>query len=228
MPETLGPSVKPAYEESFIPGWMPRDHARKIFNVLLKINAVRALEIGSFMGRSSHVIASAMHAMGGERKLVCVDLFGWTLTEEAVSDAGYLLLRKNYPEASRLYFDEYGVRSSFGGFHLTLERFPYMKSIVEMRVQDSRHLDLGAERFDFAFLDGGHDYATVRSDFEKIRPNLRPGAVLCLDDNTESCPGVRRLVSELAQRPDLRICEAHGKMQFFRVPGAEASDGAGR
>lgn len=196
---------------------MPDSHCRKIFDLLIENKVTRAIEIGAFMGRSAYVFASAFRQLGGKRKLVSVDTFDWVYDEKTRLDKGILMLRKNYPEASRLYFDQHGIRTMSDGFNLTLKRFPFMKDYLDVRKTNSRLLNLEGESFGFALLDAGHFYEDVKSDFEKVRPCLGPGSILCLDDNIDLFPGVQRLVRELKERTDLEAFESFGKFQFFRI-----------
>lgn len=205
------------WTEPFIPGWMPGNHCRRIFDLLIENKVSRAIEIGTFMGRSAYVFASAFRQLGGKRQLVCVDTFEWVLDEKTLLDKGFLMLRENYPEAARLYFDQHGVRTLRDGFNLTLKRFPFMKDYLDVRVLNSRFLNLEGESFGFALLDAGHFYEEVKSDFEKVRPCLGPGSILCIDDNTDLFPGVQRLVRELKEHSDLDAFESFEKFQFFRV-----------
>lgn len=58
----------------------------------------------------------------------------------------------------------------------------------------ARVSDLGP--FDFVFVDGGHEYETVVSDFYTYAPFLRPGGVIALHD-TALLPAVRRAWEEV-------------------------------
>jgi predicted O-methyltransferase YrrM len=68
---------------------------------------------------------------------------------------------------------------------------------------------LNGETVDFLFIDGGHDYETVASDFEMYSPLVRPGGIIALHDiDTSGCIkresyGVYKLWKELK----LRYCD---------------------
>ncbi len=60
------------------------------------------------------------------------------------------------------------------------------------------------DRFDMAFIDGNHDYESVKRDFEGICKVMNPGGCVVLDD--ASWPGVHHFVTDLkqnAERSDL-------------------------
>lgn len=52
--------------------------------------------------------------------------------------------------------------------------------------------------FDVAFIDGGHSYATTKSDWKYISRLLKPGSIVCFDDYS-AIPGVftTQVVEEL-------------------------------
>lgn len=64
---------------------------------------------------------------------------------------------------------------------------------------------------DFAWLDGGHSVETIRSDWESVRPMMRPGGVVLLDDFYQKVDpgltaafGVNDLVGRLFSKPGWR------------------------
>lgn len=78
---------------------------------------------------------------------------------------------------------------------------PYAARITQV-VQDSASVDYRAyvESIDLAFIDGGHSYAQVRLDTEKLMPLVRPGGVIFWHDYQAGCAGVTRYLHELAER----------------------------
>ena len=51
---------------------------------------------------------------------------------------------------------------------------------------------------DFVFIDGDHNYETVKQDIILWPPKLKGGGILCGDDyGKEHIPGVKRAVDEL-------------------------------
>ena len=59
-------------------------------------------------------------------------------------------------------------------------------------------LDLfGKGYFDMAWIDGGHDYETVKGDILSYSPLLKKGGLLSGHDYSKGHPGVRQAVDEL-------------------------------
>ena len=51
--------------------------------------------------------------------------------------------------------------------------------------------------FDFVFIDGDHDYETVKKDISAWMPKVKHGGILAGHDHTKSQPGVIRAICEL-------------------------------
>jgi hypothetical protein len=71
------------------------------------------------------------------------------------------------------------------------------------------------EDIELVYIDGGHSYDTVRSDYEKIRPCVSDGGTIVFDDlNCED--GVTRFVGELLQHEGERF-EENQNNKFKKV-----------
>ncbi|MDE2099475.1 MAG: class I SAM-dependent methyltransferase [Patescibacteria group bacterium] len=71
---------------------------------------------------------------------------------------------------------------------------------------------LGGGALDFLFIDGGHDYATVKADYENYAPLVRPGGVIAFHD-IQGIADVKRLWSEVKKHDEAsgrEICHPHG------------------
>ena len=61
-------------------------------------------------------------------------------------------------------------------------------------------------KIDYVFLDGGHEYNTVKNDLENcIEVIKKGGTVLCDDYNLGSAPGVKRAIDEFVLKNQLNI-----------------------
>ena len=61
----------------------------------------------------------------------------------------------------------------------------------------------GKGSFDMVFIDGGHDYETVKGDILGYRPLVREGGILCGHDYSGKYhPEVKRAVDELVDSPN--------------------------
>ena len=61
-------------------------------------------------------------------------------------------------------------------------------------------------KIDYVFLDGGHEYNTVKNDLDNcIEVIKKGGTVLCDDYNLGSAPGVKRAIDEFVNKNQLNV-----------------------
>lgn len=88
----------------------------------------------------------------------------------------------------------------------------------EVLLADTRKLTAEAlPPADLIFIDGGHDYLTVKHDTELAMARIRPGGVVVWHDyNAVPEIGVRRLVDEFNQTGGNRLTLVQGTWMVFR------------
>ena len=107
---------------------------------------------------------------------------------------------------------------------------PYTKEAVSellMKFKNNVHLikgnsnkvlklmDLG--QVDFVFLDGGHDYDTVKNDLKYCREVIENnGTILCDDYNLSYAPGVRKAIDEYVKINNYK-CEILRNTRFAKI-----------
>lgn len=173
-----------------------------ILMAMREIQAKHALEIGTFDGNTTVNIAANL-ADGG--RVVTVDLPVDHAVDYALKIEG---------EELRNVTDRRIVGDQFKGHPL--------ESRVQQVFGDSATLDwskLGGP-FDFAFIDGCHDYNYVKSDTDHALEVVRPGGIIMWHDYAMMEP-VSRAVDEYRERID-RLCAVEGTriaMGWVRPPG---------
>jgi GT2 family glycosyltransferase len=142
------------------------------------------VEIGVFLGGGIQQLARLWERLAPDRKVLAVDLF------ELGAD--------HTPAATGIKMDDI-YRTVLGGHD---QRAVYDLVVAECRnVQtisgDSTVVDIPTERISFAHIDGNHDPAYVRSDFERLWPKVAPGGVVAFDDYGLDLPDVTATVDAL-------------------------------
>ena len=65
---------------------------------------------------------------------------------------------------------------------------------------------LDMSKIDYVFLDGGHEYNTVKNDLDNcVEVIKKGGTVLCDDYNLGSAPGVKRAIDEFVEKNQLNV-----------------------
>ncbi len=126
------------------------------------------VEIGSYLGASSSFMARAAQAAAPNCRLYCVD----TWQNDAM------------PE---------GHRDTFAEFSRNTQSHQSMIQTVRQKSDDAaKGFD---EKIDLLFIDGDHEYAGVKLDWESWSPHLRENATVVMHD-VGWAPGVQRVVDE--------------------------------
>lgn len=137
----------------------------------------RIIEVGSYRGRSTRAMLDNSQAL-----IWCVDAWDYKGRGGTVDQRDYAQFWKNIA----------GVRDRVT--IIALDSAEAAKALLN---------DHGPGTFDIIFIDGGHDYATVKGDIEGYRPLVKRGGLLCGDDYHSHWPGVVRAVDELV--PDRKV-----------------------
>lgn len=145
------------------------------------------LEIGSFKGRSTFILASAAR-MAGEEKVSAVDPL--IAPSETDPDLG-------------------GAESSEADFRSNLEKHG-VAEMVDFHMEFSYRL---AERWDspirFLWIDGDHTYKGTKADLDGFLPNLSDGAIVAIHDVLHEFEGGVRVFAE-----DILLSENFGASGF--------------
>lgn len=165
-----------------IEGWMTE---RELQYLCEMAQGKHVLEVGTFLGRST------INMLRYAKRLVSIDHFAGNIHDIAVE-----MVRQIEGKGSTLWqqflhrLAEYDVGDT---------EFVLMK----MDVTKASML-LGAQAFDFVFIDGSHEYEDVLRDVRLLRSRVADGGVLAGHDyyTDGNFPGVRKAVDELFGKPD--------------------------
>jgi cephalosporin hydroxylase len=163
-----------------IQGWLEEDEAdlliataREALTELPSLHTV--VEIGSYCGRSTVVLASVVKAMCAEAKVYAIDPH---TGEVGAQDQG---LYSTIPTRERF-------RQNIADAGLT--------EVVELIPQYSFEVPWELP-ICLILIDGLHDYTNVSRDFFHFEPWIVPGAYIAFHDYADYYPGVQLFVDEL-------------------------------
>ena len=72
-------------------------------------------------------------------------------------------------------------------------------------------------KIDYVFLDGGHDYETVKNDLNNcIEVVKNSGTILCDDYDLSYAPGVRKAIDEFVKNNSFK-CEIMNNYRFAKI-----------
>ena len=72
-------------------------------------------------------------------------------------------------------------------------------------------------KIDYVFLDGGHDYETVKNDLNNcIEVINKTGTILCDDYDLTYAPGVKKAIDEFVKQNNFK-CEISCNYRFAKI-----------
>lgn len=208
-----------------IPGWTPIDQLCALSTMVTMTTGLPGdvLEIGSWCGRSSIVLARAARA-GGSR-VHCVDLFpaksDWKMNAKgdyyfdveldgrriAAYDTFYVWPEVYRRDMAPLY-ERYD--SVYEAFAESVERAGLRDVVVPFRGDVTMFAAAAPAGFRcrVAFVDGDHGYRAVCNDIGQVERFLVPGGWICLDDAFASYEGVNRAIEDrILRNPDYELAQ---------------------
>ena len=159
-------------------GWLTKREAGALFDLAADANGP-IVEIGSFHGRSTTALALGSMAGSGQ-PVTAIDSFEGVPSTDRPTNFGVKSPPPSTPELLRANLDKFGINGQV--------------QIVAKRSHDAA-AEVGS--CGVLFIDGGHDYETVRKDLELYLPKVLPGGSVILHDVTDGDPGVLRAVDEM-------------------------------
>lgn len=157
-----------------IEGFLLDEEAIALYDLAAALpDAAVVVEIGSWVGKSSVVLGSALVRKNGAR-LYCVDPFD--ASGDPRSEARYHIEAERLGKSLREAFEDSIRRAG-------------VARVVEVMAAYSHEVVADWRRpIDMLFIDGNHAFEAVRRDFTDWSPFVRPGGLLAFHDTYLSPP----------------------------------------
>ena len=153
------------------------------------------LEVGVFHGVTARNVCELLYKMHGQDfKYVGLDLF-----EETLENQNEVIPNNKFSNPIKnLYFNYIKKQNPYSleAVEDLLEKF---KSNISLIKGNSNIIlkKIDMSKIDYVFLDGGHDYQTVKNDLNCCREVIvNGGTVLCDDYDLSYAPGVKKAIDE--------------------------------
>lgn len=157
------------------------------------------LEIGVFHGVTARNVCELLYSIHGNN----FNYIGLDLFEESSESLNEIIPNTNFSNPLKQIYFKFFRREN-----------PYSKSAVLnllKKFEKNIHLIQGNSnkilkkidmlKVDYVFLDGGHDYETVKNDLNCCRDVvIRKGTILCDDYNLTYAPGVKKAIDEFVRK----------------------------
>ena len=156
---------------SEVKGFLDEEEGLRLFELALEACAFGpCLEIGSFCGKSTIYLGTACKIKG--KTLFTIDYHRGS--EEQQPGQPYF--------DSDLLDSETGMIDSFRYFRVTIQKAGLEEIVVPVVAKSQVVARDWATPLGLVFIDGGHGYETVMTDYECWHPHLLPGGFLVFHD----------------------------------------------
>lgn len=181
-----------------IAGWMSPDQGRRLWAAARRVPAGgRIVEIGSFQGRSTVVLA---HAAGSGVEVVAID-------PHAGNDRGPQEIEGFTTEAA----------GDHEAFHANLERAGVASRVRHVRrFSDAAHDEVDGA-VDLLYVDGAHRYGPARADLRDWGARVRGGGTLLVHDAFSSVGVTAAIWRELTVTRRFRYVGRARSLAEFRA-----------
>jgi len=155
------------------------------------------LEVGVFHGVTARNVCELLYKMHGQNfKYVGLDLF-----EENLENQNEVIPNTKFSNPIKNFYFNYIKRQnpySLEAVNDLLKKFKHNASLIKGNSNlILKKIDMS--KINYVFLDGGHDYLTVKNDLDCCREVImNGGTVLCDDYNLSYAPGVKKAIDEFS------------------------------
>jgi predicted O-methyltransferase YrrM len=180
-----------------VEGWLTDAQAHRLWNTAAALRpGARVVEIGSFRGRSTIVLASAA-AEGVE--LVAIDPHGG-------GDRG----------PQEITPDAVAGDADFAAFNANLDAAGVQPRIRHVRAMSDQALGEVSAPIDLLFIDGAHRYAPARADIEQWGSRVAAGGSMLIHDSFNAIGVTLAQMRLLFASSEWRYCGRAGSLAHYR------------
>ena len=181
-----------------------------------KYNPKIFLEIGIFHGVTARNVCELMHKNHGENfRYIGIDIF-----DEGDQYKDEVTPVKTFNNPLKNFYFKYIKRQNPYSLEAVEDLLSKFKKNITLLKGNSNEIlktiELG--KVDFIFIDGGHEYNTVKNDlFHSHRLLKSRGAILCDDLNLSQALGVRQAIKEFSDENKIKyeiVYERFAKFDF--------------
>ena len=173
------------------------------------------LEVGVFHGVTARNVCELLHNIHGkEFKYIGLDLF-----EESHENKDEIIPNTKFSNPLKTIFFKYVKRQNPYSLDAVKDLLNKFKDNIHLIKGNSNKIlnEIDMKKIDYVFLDGGHEYNTVKNDLECCKEViLGDGVVLCDDYDLSYAPGVKKAIDEFIENNSFK-CSIISNGRFAKI-----------
>ena len=184
-------------------------------NEILKKKPKTFLEVGVFHGVTARNVCELLYKIHGKDfKYIGLDLF-----EENYENKNEVIPNTKFSNPLKTLYFKYIKKQNPYSLEAVKDLLSKFEKNVHLIKGNSNKIlnKIDMSKIDYAFLDGGHEYNTVKNDLNCCLDLLKNnGTVLCDDYDLSQAPGVRKAIDEFVKTNKLN-CELLCNTRFAKL-----------
>ena len=173
------------------------------------------LEVGVFHGVTARNVCELLHNIHGkEFKYIGLDLF-----EESHQNKDEIIPNTKFSNPLKTIFFKYVKRQNPYSLDAVKDLLNKFKDNIHLIKGNSNKIlnEIDMTKIDYVFLDGGHEYNTVKNDLECCKEVIMSdGVVLCDDYDLSYAPGVKKAIDEFIENNSFK-CSIISNGRFAKI-----------
>jgi len=173
------------------------------------------LEIGVFHGVTARNVCELLYKIHkNDFKYIGIDLF-----EQNIENNSEIIPNVNFSNPLKKIYFKYIKRQDPYSLEAVKELLKKFENNVYLIKGNSNQIlkNIEMSKIDYVFLDGGHDYNTVKNDLNIcINVIKNSGTLLCDDYNLSYAPGVKKAIDEFVKSNNFK-CELMLNHRFAKI-----------
>jgi SAM-dependent methyltransferase len=173
------------------------------------------LEVGVFHGVTARNVCELLNQIhSNDFKYIGLDLF-----EENSENKSEIIPNTKFNNPLKKIYFQYIKRQDPYSFKSVSDLLKKFKNNVHLIKGNSNNVlkKMDLSKIDYVFLDGGHEYETVKNDLNECIEVLKNnGTILCDDYDLTFAPGVKKAIDEFVKENELN-CEILCDYRFAKL-----------
>ena len=173
------------------------------------------LEVGVFHGVTARNICELLAQIhNNDFKYIGLDLF-----EESDENKSEIIPNTNFSNPFKQIYFKYIKRQNPYSIEAVKDLLKKFENNIHLIKGNSNFVlkKIDMSKVDYVFLDGGHDYKTVKNDLNCCREVVNNnGTILCDDYNLSYAPGVKKAIDEYVNDNNFD-CEILRNSRFAKI-----------
>ena len=185
-------------------------------DIIQKKNPRTFLEIGVFHGVTARNVCELMFKNHGDNfNYIGVDIFDNSNTYDKE-----IVPSKTFNNPFKTFYFRYIKKQNPYSLIAVEDLLSKFKKNIKIIQGDTNQIlnEVSLKNIDFIFIDGGHDYKTVKNDLEQsFKMISKNGTILCDDWNLSQALGVREAIKDFSKEQNINFEIVHERFAQFNL-----------